>query len=148
MAEAHALGSGSLAGLDEAGVFAEIGEIELSAFLAMTAALEVFSDAPNATAFDLPWDAEASHAPRLQAAGAREGLRAIALRRHPMPANFDKLHHPSYIDLWNEVFPETNDVHEIHHQRPQQPGEPTRRWVAHSAQRPSPRPQPRSTLRS
>ncbi len=39
----------------------------------------------------------------------------VLIGTHPMPANFNKLHHPSYIDLWNEVFPETNDVHEIHH---------------------------------
>ena len=43
----------------------------------------------------------------------REG--GVLIGTHPMPANFNKLHHPSYIDLWNEVFPETNDVHEIHH---------------------------------
>src|SRR5215208_5641071 len=39
----------------------------------------------------------------------------LLIGTHPMPAVFNKLHHPSYIDLWNEVFPETNDVHEIHH---------------------------------
>src|ERR687895_669902 len=43
----------------------------------------------------------------------REG--GVIIGTHPMPANFNKLHHPSYIDLWNGVFPETNDVHEIHH---------------------------------
>ena len=42
----------------------------------------------------------------------REG--GVLIGTHPMPDDFDKLHHPSYIDLWNEVFPETNDVHEIH----------------------------------
>ena len=87
-AEAHALGQGSLADLDEEGVFAEVGEIELSAFIAMTAALEAVCDAPGAAPFDLPWDAEATHAARLQSLAAREGLRAAAFRRHPMPANF------------------------------------------------------------
>src|SRR5918995_1171900 len=43
----------------------------------------------------------------------REG--GVLIGTRPMPANFNKLHHPSYIDLWNEVFPETNDAHEIHH---------------------------------
>jgi lactate racemase len=43
----------------------------------------------------------------------REG--GVLIATHPMPARFNKVHHPSYIDLWNEVFPETNDIHEIHH---------------------------------
>jgi hypothetical protein len=42
----------------------------------------------------------------------REG--GVIIGTHPMPANFNKMHHPSYIDLWNEVFPETNDIHKIH----------------------------------
>ena len=43
----------------------------------------------------------------------REG--GVLIGTHPMPAKFHEVHHPSYIDLWNEVFPETNDIHEIHH---------------------------------
>jgi hypothetical protein len=43
----------------------------------------------------------------------REG--GVLIGTHPMPARFNEVHHPSYIDLWNEVFPETNDIHEIHH---------------------------------
>jgi lactate racemase-like protein len=42
----------------------------------------------------------------------REG--GVLIGTHPMPAEFHNVHHPSYIDLWNEVFPETNDIHEIH----------------------------------
>jgi lactate racemase len=42
----------------------------------------------------------------------REG--GVLIGTHPMTAAFHKIHHPSYIDLWNEVFPETNDIHEIH----------------------------------
>ena len=42
----------------------------------------------------------------------REG--GVLIGTHTMTANFHKIHHPSYIDLWNEVFPETNDIHEIH----------------------------------
>jgi hypothetical protein len=43
----------------------------------------------------------------------REG--GVLIGTHPMPADFDKVQHPSYIDLWNEVFPETSDIREIHH---------------------------------
>ena len=43
----------------------------------------------------------------------REG--GVIIGTHPMTARFHEVHHPSYIDLWNEVFPETNDIHEIHH---------------------------------
>ncbi len=87
-AEAHALGQGSLADLDEAGVFAEAGELEVSALLSMTAALEAVCEAPGAAPLTLPWDAEGAHATRLQSAAAREGLRAAAIRRQKMPANF------------------------------------------------------------
>jgi hypothetical protein len=43
----------------------------------------------------------------------REG--GVLVGTHPMPANFHEIHHPSYIDLWNEAFPETHDIREIHH---------------------------------
>jgi hypothetical protein len=42
----------------------------------------------------------------------REG--GVLIGTHPMPEDFNELHHPSYIDLWNEAFPETNDIREIH----------------------------------
>ncbi len=41
----------------------------------------------------------------------REG--GVLIGTHPMPAEFNKVHHPPYIDLWNEVFTETNDIREI-----------------------------------
>lgn len=43
----------------------------------------------------------------------REG--GVLIGTHPMPAEFHKVHHPSYIDLWNEAFMETHDIREIHH---------------------------------
>jgi hypothetical protein len=43
----------------------------------------------------------------------REG--GVLIGTHPMPDEFHEVHHPSYIDLWNEAFlPETNDIREIH----------------------------------
>lgn len=42
----------------------------------------------------------------------REG--GVLIGTHPMPAAFDKVHHPSYIDLWEEAFTETHDIREIH----------------------------------
>jgi lactate racemase len=41
----------------------------------------------------------------------REG--GVLIGTHPMPNDFHEVHHPSYIDLWNEALPETNDLHEI-----------------------------------
>jgi hypothetical protein len=38
----------------------------------------------------------------------------VLIGTHPMPADFHKVHHPSYIDLWNEALAETNDIREIH----------------------------------
>jgi hypothetical protein len=43
----------------------------------------------------------------------REG--GVLVGTHPMPAEFHKVHHPSYVDLWNEALAETNDIREIHH---------------------------------
>ncbi len=43
----------------------------------------------------------------------REG--GVIIGTHPMPADFHEVHHPSYIDLWNEAFAETHDIREIHH---------------------------------
>ena len=42
----------------------------------------------------------------------REG--GVIIGTHPMPADFHEVHHPSYIDLWNEAFAETHDIREIH----------------------------------
>src|ERR687889_1614468 len=42
----------------------------------------------------------------------REG--GVLIGTHPMPEDFNGVHHPSYIDLWNEAFPETHDIREIH----------------------------------
>ncbi|MEW6635672.1 MAG: lactate racemase domain-containing protein [Actinomycetota bacterium] len=42
----------------------------------------------------------------------REG--GVLIGTHPMSADFHKVHHPSYIDLWNEALSETNDIREIH----------------------------------
>ena len=42
----------------------------------------------------------------------REG--GVLIGTHPMPEDFNKIHHPSYIDLWNEAFTETHDIREIH----------------------------------
>jgi hypothetical protein len=41
----------------------------------------------------------------------REG--GVLIGTHPMSDEFHQVHHPSYIDLWNEVLPETNNLHEI-----------------------------------
>jgi hypothetical protein len=41
----------------------------------------------------------------------REG--GVLIGTHPVPNEFDETHHPSYIDLWNEVLPETTDLYEI-----------------------------------
>jgi hypothetical protein len=41
----------------------------------------------------------------------REG--GVLIGTHPVPDEFHEVHHPSYIDLWNEVLPETTDLHEI-----------------------------------
>jgi hypothetical protein len=42
----------------------------------------------------------------------REG--GVLIGTHPMPAEFHKVHHPSYVDLWSEALAETNDLREIH----------------------------------
>ena len=43
----------------------------------------------------------------------REG--GVLIGTHPMPAEFDGRYHPSYVDLWNEAYSETNDIREIAH---------------------------------
>ncbi len=42
----------------------------------------------------------------------REG--GVLIGTHPMPEQFHEVHHPSYVDLWNEALAETNDIREIH----------------------------------
>jgi Lactate racemase N-terminal domain len=37
----------------------------------------------------------------------------VLIGTHPVPNDFHEMHHPSYIDLWNEVLTETTDLHEI-----------------------------------
>jgi lactate racemase len=41
----------------------------------------------------------------------REG--GVLIGTHPLPGEFHEVHHPSYLDLWNEVLPETTDIREI-----------------------------------
>ncbi len=43
----------------------------------------------------------------------REG--GVLIGTHPMPNEFNEVHHPSYIDLWNEAYPLTNNIREIAH---------------------------------
>jgi hypothetical protein len=43
----------------------------------------------------------------------REG--GVIIGTHPMPAEFNAVHHPSYVDLWSEGLAETHDVRELHH---------------------------------
>ena len=43
----------------------------------------------------------------------REG--GVLIGTHPMPEDFNTVHHPSYLDLWNEAYPHTNDIREIAH---------------------------------
>ena len=43
----------------------------------------------------------------------REG--GVLIGTHPMPESFHEIHHPSYIDLYNEAFSETKDIYEIAH---------------------------------
>jgi hypothetical protein len=37
----------------------------------------------------------------------------VLIGTHPVPEEFHQVHHPSYVDLWNEVLPETTDLHQI-----------------------------------
>ena len=59
-------------------------------------------------------------AERVKAGAGRKAIReqpkgGVLVGTHPMPATFHEIHHPSYIDLWNEAFIETHDIREIHH---------------------------------
>src|SRR5919202_3977006 len=42
----------------------------------------------------------------------REG--GVIIGTHPMPPDFHEIHHPSYVDLWNEGLAETNDIRVLH----------------------------------
>ncbi len=41
----------------------------------------------------------------------REG--GVIIGTHPMPEEFNEMHHPSYVDLWNEGLARTNDIREL-----------------------------------
>ena len=41
----------------------------------------------------------------------REG--GVIIGTHPMPEEFNQVHHPSYVDLWNEGLAETSDIREL-----------------------------------
>ncbi|MBA2442298.1 MAG: DUF2088 domain-containing protein [Rubrobacter sp.] len=43
----------------------------------------------------------------------REG--GVLIATHPVPNDWHKLHHPSYIDFFEQVLPETTDPHEMAH---------------------------------
>ena len=38
----------------------------------------------------------------------------VLIGTHQMPEEFNVVHHPSYLDLWNEGLAETNDIRELH----------------------------------
>jgi ribonucleoside-diphosphate reductase alpha chain len=87
-AQAWVFGAGTLEGWSElpqtlAGVFAPPSKTGL---LAMTAALEAFSDAPQTAALKLDWREEPNEAQRLQSAAAAAGVRAVRLERGKPPA--------------------------------------------------------------
>ena len=56
--------------------------------MAMIAAVEPFSGAPNQLSLPLAWSDTPAEAARLQSAAARAGLRAVRLTREPAPAGF------------------------------------------------------------
>ena len=89
-AEAYACGSGSVIDLDilseaQKAPFLSAQEVGAPALMAMIAAVEPFSGAPNQIALPLAWSDSPSDAARLQAAAARAGLRAVQLIRDPAP---------------------------------------------------------------
>ena len=89
-AQAFACGAGSLTGLDilspeQKAPFLSAEEVGAPALLAMIAAVEPFSGAPNQIGLPLAWTDTPSDAARLQAAAARAGLRAVRLTRDPAP---------------------------------------------------------------
>lgn len=94
-AQIHACGTGDLdswAGLSSPhwGVFRRADGLEgpdLLARLAMTVAAETFTCAPAITPLPLAYRDDPAIANRLQSAAARAGLRAVTLRRAPVPAN-------------------------------------------------------------
>ena len=91
-AQAFACGSGSLRDGDlseaQAAPFLSAAEIGTPALMAMIAAVEPFSGAPNQLSLPLAWSDTPADAARLQAAAARAGLRAVRLTREPAPAGF------------------------------------------------------------
>jgi ribonucleoside-diphosphate reductase alpha chain len=92
-AQAHALGSDSLAGAaflpaEFRGVFAGADEIPLEARLAMLAAVQPHVAGPALAVLDLAFGASPEEAVRIQARAAECGVRALRIRRAPAPANF------------------------------------------------------------
>jgi ribonucleoside-diphosphate reductase alpha chain len=91
-AQAFACGSGSLRdgplSEDQAAPFLSAAEVGTPALMAMIAAVEPFSGAPNQLSLPLAWSDTPADAARLQAAAARAGLRAVRLTRDPAPAGF------------------------------------------------------------
>jgi ribonucleoside-diphosphate reductase alpha chain len=86
-ARAWAFGAGSLDGWDElppelASVFAPATR---AGVLAMTVALEAFSDTPRAAPITLDWNEATTEAARVQSAAAGAGARAVRLERAPAP---------------------------------------------------------------
>jgi ribonucleoside-diphosphate reductase alpha chain len=65
--------------------FLKAEEVGAQALMAMIAAVEPFSGAPNRIGLPLPWSDSPADAARLQAAAARAGLRAVRLTRAPAP---------------------------------------------------------------
>jgi ribonucleoside-diphosphate reductase alpha chain len=90
-AQAFACGSGSLADVadltdDQKAPFLSASEVGTPALIAMIAAVEPFSGAPNQIGLPLSWTDTPADAARLQAAAARVGLRAVRLTRQAKPA--------------------------------------------------------------
>ncbi|QUD88127.1 TSCPD domain-containing protein [Phenylobacterium montanum] len=88
-AEAFVLGGPLSEGdltLEARTLLAGADQIGLSARLAMSAAAEAYTCAPDLSPLRLGWADEPPAAARLQAAAARAGLRAVRLQRDPAPA--------------------------------------------------------------
>jgi ribonucleoside-diphosphate reductase alpha chain len=92
-AERFALGAGTLAEAsfltpEARAVFLGKDETAGEARLAMTNALQAFTDAPPVAALDLDFTALPSEATKLQARAAESGVRALTIRRARAPADF------------------------------------------------------------
>ncbi len=97
-AQRFALGAGTLAEgsfltPEARAVFLGRDETTLEARLAMTTAIQAFTDAPPVAVLELDFTALPAEAAKLQARAAESGVRASAIRRAPPPAGF-RLHLP------------------------------------------------------